>query len=384
MIYTIDYESHIPAYLQLYRLFVRDITAGIYPKGKKLPSKRTISDEVGVSVITVEHALSLLCDEGYIESRERSGCFVIYSEDDFLTDSVHAAETRYSEKSSDNLKKTAVQHTISENNKFNDSTQISQSESFPFSILAKTMRKVLLDKSESILVRSPSQGSNELREEICRYLARSRGIFVSPGQIIVGAGAEYLYGLIAQLLGSEHIYAIEDPCYNKIPKVYESFGIKCDPIPLTPEGLSTVKLSCTKAHVLHVTPFNSFPSGISVGISKKKEYLRWAASAEGMIIEDNYDSELTVSSKAEDTLFSMSGGTRVIYLNTFSKTIAPSLRMGYMLLPTELLDTFNKKLGFYSCTVPLFEQYVLAELLRSGDFERHVNRVRRKKRSQTV
>lgn len=396
MIYTIDSSSHVPAYLQLYRLLVRDITTGVYPRGSKLPSKRTITSEVGVSVITVEHALSLLCDEGYIESRERSGYFVIYSEDDFLTDPSHKHLTESQPgKSSqspafpdrEKFKSPKVSKDINGSvydPVFTNEHPQPQIGDFPFSVIARTMRKVLLDKSESILVKSPSQGSEELREEICRYLARSRGIFVTPGQVIIGAGAEYLYGLIAQLLGNEHIYAIEDPCYNKIPKVYRSFGIKCDPITLTPEGLSTAELTITNARVLHVTPFNSFPSGISVGISKKKEYLHWAAASEGIIIEDNYDSELTVSSKAEDTLFSMSGGSRVIYLNTFSKTIAPSLRVGYMLLPSDLLEVFTEKLGFYSCTVPLFEQYVLAELLRSGDFERHINRVRRKKRSMTV
>ncbi|MCR5520741.1 MAG: PLP-dependent aminotransferase family protein [Lachnospiraceae bacterium] len=367
MIYVIDHNSHVPAYLQIYRLLVRDITTGIYPRDSKLPSKRTISDDIGVSVITVEHALSLLVDEGYIEARERSGYFVIYREDDFFTDSSYRSVNIEPE--------TKVVHT--------DLNVPQKVGDFPFSVVARTMRKVLLDKGESILVKSPNTGCEELKEEICRYLARSRGIFVSPGQVVVGAGAEYLYGLIAQLIGSDKIYAIENPCYNKIPKVYESFGIKCDPITLTPDGLSSEGLARTKAHVLHVTPFNSFPSGISVGISKKKEYLRWANAAEGMIVEDNYDSELTVSSKAEDTLFSMSGGSRVIYLNTFSKTIAPSLRVGYMLLPADLLENFKKKLGFYSCTVPLFEQYVLAELLRSGNFERHINRVRRKKRADS-
>ncbi len=364
MLYSIDRSSHEPAYLQLYHMLVRDITSGVYPRDKKLPSKRTISDDVGISVITVEHALSLLVDEGYIEARERSGYYVIYREDDFLTDASHKKENT-------GLSVKTPVCTESVPQKTGD---------FPFSVIARTMRKVLLDKSESILVKSPNEGCNELREEICRYLARSRGIFVSPEQVVIGAGAEYLYGLIAQLLGRDHIYATEDPCYNKIEKVYESFGIRCDHITLTSEGLYSPELAATKAHVLHVTPFNSFPSGISVGISKKKEYLHWAETHNGIIIEDNYDSELTVSSKEEDTLFSVSGGKRVIYLNTFSKTIAPSLRVGYMLLPADLLETFREKLGFYSCTVPLFEQYVLAELLRSGDFERHINRVRRKKR----
>jgi len=324
----------------------------------KLPSKRIISNDVGVSVITVEHSLSLLCDEGYVEARERSGYYVIYRVGDFLTDPVHPVSECKTE----------------------PNAHMQNTGDFPFSVIARTMRKVLLDKNESILVKSPSRGNEELRTEICQYLARSRGIFVGPEQVVIGAGAEYLYGLIAQLLGRDIIYAIEKPCYNKIPKVYESFGIKCDPITLTTEGLSSSELASTKAKVLHVTPFNSFPSGISVGISKKNEYLRWAAARNGIIIEDNYDSELTVSSKAEDTLFSMSGGNHVIYLNTFSNTIAPSLRAGYMLLPKDLTQKFADDLGFYSCTVPLFEQFVLAELLRSGDFERHINRIRRKKR----
>ncbi len=382
MIYTIDSSSHVPAYLQLYRLFVRDITSGVYPSGCKLPSKRTVSDEVGVSVITVEHALSLLCDEGYIESRERSGYFVIYREDDFLTDPVHTAKNSFTDSGKGLNVGSLLPSSATDENIVKNIAPAARRGDFPFSILAKTMRKVLLDKSESILVKSPNQGSEELRTEISRYLARSRGIFVDPEQIVVGAGAEYLYGLIAQLLGSDLIYATENPCYNKIVKVYESLGIKCDPITLSSDGLYSPELAATKALVLHVTPFNSFPSGISVGISKKNEYLRWADTRNGIIIEDNYDSELTVSSKAEDTLFSMSGGSRVIYLNTFSKTIAPSLRVGYMLLPADLLKCFKEKLGFYSCTVPLFEQYVLAELLRSGDFERHINRVRRKKRMQ--
>ncbi|MCR5431686.1 MAG: PLP-dependent aminotransferase family protein [Lachnospiraceae bacterium] len=382
MTYTIDTTSHIPAYLQLYKLFIRDITAGVYPYMSKLPSKRTIANDVGVSVITVEHALSLLCDEGYVEARERSGCFVIYREDDFFNDSVHSdhknGDALLPSYSADpDHKKGGV---LTPSYSTDPAKHHAKTGSFPFSVVARTMRKVLLDKSESILVKSPNQGNEELRSEICNYLGRSRGIFVKPEQVVIGAGAEYLYGLIAQLLGRDRIYAIENPCYNKISLVYESFGIKCDPISLTGEGLSSKELASTKAKVLHVTPFNSFPSGISVGISKKKEYLRWAAAGNGMIIEDNYDSELTVSSKAEDTLFSMAGGSRVIYLNTFSKTIAPSLRVGYMLLPEDLLKDFTNRLGFYSCTVPLFEQFVLAELLRSGDFERHINRVRRKKR----
>lgn len=357
MNYQIDMQSQTPAYIQLYQCLIQDIVSGAYPYGSKLPSKRTIASDTGVSVITVEHALTLLCDEGYIEARQRSGNYVSYREADFLGEpQVQTINAGYPEKPSH------------------------QAGEFPFSTLAKTMRKVLLDYGDSILIKCPNQGSPELRNEICRYLARSRGITVQPSQVIIGSGAEYLYGLAAQMIGKDRIFAIENPSYDKIFKVYQAMGILCDKLALTSEGIASSELERTEATVLHVTPFNSFPSGISVGISKKHEYLRWAGKRNGILIEDNYDSELTISHKAEDTLFSMRKDVSVIYINTFSKTIAPSMRIGYMILPEEMLDLFQEKTGFYSCTVPLLEQYVLAELLKNGDFERHINRIRRQKR----
>ncbi len=357
MNYSIDPNSGAPAYLQLYRLLVRDIVRGVYPYGTKLPSKRTIAAETGLSAVTVEHAVALLTDEGYAVSRERSGVFVAYREG--RADTGERPDVTLS------------------------ATGRHEPGDFPFTVLAKAMRKVLNDYGDRILVKSPNHGVPELRNEIAAYLARSRGIAVPPARIIVGSGAEYLYGLIAQLLGTERIYALEKPSYDKIRKVYEALGCRCDLLDLEPGGISSAALERTEATVLHVTPFNSFPSGITVGVSKKNEYLRWAEARDGFVIEDNYDSELTVSRKAEDTLFSMADRANVLYVNTFSKTIAPSIRIGYLLLPEALVDTFNERLGFYSCTVPLFDQYVLAELLRSGDFERHINRERRKRRRES-
>lgn len=358
MNYKIDPKSESPAYLQLYRLLVRDIVTGVYPAGSKLPSKRTIAAETGVSTVTVEHAIGLICDEGYAQAKERSGVFVTYEEAGTFT-----------EKSPIN----AAQKTLSPRD----------TGDFPYSVLARTIRKVLADYGERILVKSPNHGAPELRKEIAAYLARSRAIFVSPAQIIIGSGAEYLYGLIAQLLGRTRVYAVEWPSYDKIRKVYGALGCTCRFLPLSSDGIASNALMETDATVLHVTPFNSFPSGVTVGASKKREYLRWAAQRDGYVIEDNYDSELTVSRKAEDSLFSMAEDARVIYVNTFSKTIAPSMRIGYMILPEGEVGAFHDALGFYSCTVPLFEQYVLAELLRNGDFERHINRERRKRRKES-
>ena len=366
MNYQIDRKAQEPAYLQLYRLLVRDIVNGSFPFGTKLPSKRIISSETGVSVITVEHAYTILAEEGYIEARQRSGFFVTYRGEDFL----HAGPV---EEESEEQEQISAQSTRTENE-----------YRFPFSVVTKTMRRVLLDYGERILVKSPNHGCTELRNELSRYLARSRGITVKPSQIIIGAGAEDLYGLIVQLLGTDRIYAIEKPSYRKIAEVYRTMGATVDELTMGSNGIVSSELARTGAEILHVTPFNSFPSGVSADISKKMKYLRWAKERKGVLIEDNYDSELTVSKKPEEPLFSMADGADVIYLNTFSGTIAPSVRIGYMILPESLLTLFHEKLGFYSCTVPIFEQYVLAELIKNGDFERHINRVRREKRQRAT
>lgn len=355
MKYRIEKDSPQSAYLQLYHQLRGDIVSGVYPNEKKLPSKRLLAEQTGVSVITVEHAYAILCDEGYLEPRERSGYFVSYS----AADCFPVAEP-------DSVRQLPSARDLADD--------------FPFSVLAKTMRRVLSEYGESILVKSPNNGCTELRKAIAAYLARCRGINVAPSQIVIGSGAEYLYGLIVQLLGRERVFALENPSYEKIRRVYLANGVTCDMLRLGSDGIRTSELARTDASVLHVTPFHSFPSGITASAGKRSEYIRWAHSRGGYIVEDDFDSEFTLSSKAEDTLFSLEPKRSVLYLNTFSKTIAPSMRLGYMVLPESLTDAFEQSVGFYSCTVPVFEQYVLAELLSNGDFERHINRVRRRRR----
>lgn len=370
MNYIIDKHKSEPAYIQLYRLIAQDIVGGVYEFGSKLPSKRVIASETGLSVITVEHALTLLNDEGYVETKERSGVVVTYRGEDFFDGGKISRPEKENSLLSGNNERLLTE---SAGNSTGD---------FPFSVLTKTMRKVILDYGEKILIKSPNHGCTELRLELCHYLARSRGIMVEPSQVIIGSGAEYLYGLIVQLLGTDRVYAIEDPSYKKIYDVYNALGAQVDRLAMTGEGISSEALLNTKAGILHVTPFNSYPSGVTASISKKLEYIMWAKQRNGVLIEDNYESELTVSRKAEQPLFSMDPEADVVYINTFSRTIAPSMRIGYMVLPESMVSLFNEKLGFYSCTVPIFEQYVIAQLLKSGDFERHINRVRRQRRQQ--
>lgn len=356
MKYSIDLLSKKKAYMQLYEQIRCDITNSLYKYGDKLPSKRLLADETGVSVITVEHAYGILSDEGYIEPRERSGYYVTYSENDFYS----APE---SEKRGLPLK-------------HGNYTQ----DDFPFSVFARRMRSVISKYAEDIMIKSPNQGCYELRAAISDYLARSKGISVIPEQIIIGSGAEYLYGLIVQFLGRDKIYGIEDPSYEKIFSVYQANGAKCDLLKLGKDGILTSELNKTKADILHITPFRSFPSGVTASASKRYEYINWAKEKNGVIIEDDFNSEFTVSTKNEDTVFSLEPERSVIYVNTFTKTIAPSMRIGYMILPKKLTSPFLEKMGFYSCTVPTFEQYLLAEFITSGEFERHINRTRRKLR----
>ena len=381
MKYFVDLNKEEFAYMQLYKQMKKDIVEGVLPFGSKLPSKRLLAEETGVSVITVEHTYSILCDEGYIEARQRSGYFVIYRESDFRAVGqgyMAEGDLRYDDALTDSNKAHDELHHAPSHEPYPGKSKCD----FPFSVLAKTMRRVLTDYGDEILVKSPNHGCPELREAIASYLKRISGMIVRPEQIIIGSGAEYLYSLIVQLLGEDRVFALENPSYRKIRQVYEANGVVCEMLTLGRDGIKTSELEKTNATVLHITPFNSFPSGVTASISKRQEYLRWADSRNGYIIEDNYDSELTVSKKNEDTVFSLANNNTVIYLNTFSQTIAPSMRIGYMVLPEILVEKFERELGFYSCTVPVFEQYVLAELIRSGDFERHINRVRRARRKE--
>ena len=355
MNYTIDPKDR-PVYLQLYKMLRDDIISGNYPFGAKLPSKRSLAAETGASVITVEHAYALLCDEGYAEAKERSGYVVIFRK----ADGFAAVKEQPTERV---LSPSRHSHAH-----------------FPLSVLSKTMRRVMTERGELLLEKSPNSGCPELRQAIAQYLARNRGIHADAGQIIIGAGSEYLYGLIVELLGRHRTYAIESPSYKQIAQVYRAAEITCDPLPLTDTGIDSAALAGTSASVLHTTPYRSYPTGVTATASKRHEYIRWAEKPGRYIIEDDYESEFSVSAKPAETLFALSGSDNVIYLNTFSKTVSPSLRAGYMVLPKQLAEEFQKKLGFYSCTVPTFMQYVLAELLENGDFERHINRIRRQKR----
>jgi len=348
-----------PAYLKLYEKWREKIVRGDYPRGTRLPSKRQVAEEEGVSVVTAEHAFSLLCEEGYVDSRERSGYFVAFSKEDGFS----------------NLpsKKEKEAFTLSYG---------ASPEDFPFSVFSGTMRRVLSEYKEGIFQKSPNAGLLPFRVEISRYLARSRGIHAEADQIVIGAGAEYFYGLLVRMLGRDRLFALEDPSYPQIRRAYCAEGAGVELLPLGRDGIESAALRSSAASVLHITPYRSFPSGVTASASKKREYLRWADGEGRILVEDDFESEFTLSRKPEETLYSMSGKENVIYLNTFTQTVASSVRVGYLVLPRSLISLYEERVGFYSCTVPTFEQLVLSSFLSTGEFERHINRVRRKKRKE--
>ncbi len=362
MKYSIDKLKNEPAYLQLYKQVRDDIVNGIYPANMKLPSKRTLADAVNVSTVTVEHAYALLCDEGYIEPRERSGYFVIFRSDDGFA----VASGR---------KSPSVSMPVQTSG---------EPRAFPLSVLTKTMRRIMSELGERIISKSPNAGCVELREAIKQYLARSRGITAETEQIIIGSGSEYLYSLIVELLGRDRVYAIESPSYKKIEQVYRALDVSYEKLPLGSDGIESAALLASSADILHISPYRSFPSGVTATASKRHQYIQWANKYNRLIVEDDFESEFSVLKKPEETIFSHSKKDNVIYMNTFSKTVSPSLRVGYMVLPASLVPLFKDKLGFYSCTVPTYIQFVLAELIANGDFERHINRVRRQKRKELL
>lgn len=342
--------------MYLYRMIRDDIKENKIKAGEKLPSKRAFAEHLGVSVITVECAYRVLADEGYIYSKERSGCFV--------SDFEHLPQSSAAE--------TAQNPPLSE--------QLDIDEDFPFATYAKIARQVLSLYGEALTAKSPHNGCTVLRNAIAAFLERYRGMSVSPEHIVIGSGAEYLYAMTVQLLGRDAVYGLEYPSYEKIRRVYEANGAVCEMLPLDEYGISSDALKKTKAKAIHVTPYKSFPTGVTAPASKRFEYLSWAKKNSGIIIEDDYASEFAVNSKPVETIFSMDKSESTIYINTFSKSLSPSMRMGYMALPRALSEEYNKKLGFYSCTVPVLDQYILAQFINSGSFERHLNRKRRKMR----
>lgn len=370
--YSFIKDNGVSLYEQLYRHMKADILSGKLEAGEKLPSKRALSGHLEVSVITVKNAYEQLMAEGYIYGIEKKGYYVNRIERP-LQATATACDIQ----------------AVKEPTWFLDFvTNSISAEYFPFTTWAKLMRQTILEQDKALLHATPYNGAAALRSAIADYLHQFRGMTVAPEQIIIGAGTEYLYNMLLQLLGRDKVYAVEDPGYSKITKIYKSNGVALQRIGLDENGLSAVQLRQQQADVVHISPSHHYPTGIVMPITRRQELLRWASEGESRyILEDDYDSEFRFVGRPIPTLFSVDKNERVIYLNTFSKTIAPSIRISYMVLPPHLLHQFRQNLGFYSCTVSSFEQYTLASFLSQGRYEQHLNRMKnryRQKRDKVI
>ncbi len=367
--YSFSASEGIPLYIALYRSIRADILAGKLAPDERLPSKRSLAQHMRVSVITVENAYAQLLAEGYIYAVPRRGYFA-------------SAVERAPEPPAH--RETILPTAPPEIPCFVDfRSNHPDCARFPFSVWSRILRDELSRREMKLLSATPANGALELREAISEYLFQFRGMRVSAEQLVVGAGSEYLYNLIVQLLGRLHVYAVENPGHVKIPRIYEANGLAVRYVDVDERGMSALGLRASGADVAHISPSHHFPTGVVMPIGRRQELLAWASEAEERyIIEDDYDSEFRFSGRPLPTLQSIDAGGRVIYTNTFSKSLAPSIRISYMVLPPALMERFWRTLSFYSCTVTSFEQYALARFLSEGHFERHINRMKKYYRAE--
>lgn len=370
--YALENRGTDTLYEYLYKQIKKDILSKKLVAGEKLPSKRMLAKNLNVSTITIENAYSQLAAEGYIYSIPKSGFYVTDISSDFIEPQPP---------------KTVKQHEMREEKKnayFADFVSNSTAENaFPFSIWTKLIKEVMAENSKELLFRSPSNGVYALREAIAGYLYQFRGMDVEPERIIIGAGTEYLYGLIIQLLGYDRCYAVEDPGYQKISRIYEAQNVTCKFVAMDESGINIEALEQSGADILHISPAHHFPTGLVTPISRRYELLSWASrQEERYIIEDEYDSEFRLVGKPVPTLESIDVGENVIYINTFSKSLSSTIRISYMVLPERLMKRYNEKLSFYACTVSNIEQYTLARFIKEGWLEKHINRMRNYYREQ--
>jgi GntR family transcriptional regulator/MocR family aminotransferase len=354
----------LPLYEYLYRCIRADILSGALSAGERLPSKRALAEHLRLSVITVEGAYQQLEAEGYIYALPRRGFFV----GDVDRASAPDEPTPIPAEPPAPVWRLDLR-----------SNQVDGSR-FPAATWARLTRQVLSDGD--FLAPAPHQGLYCLRQAIADDLRDFKGMAVTPEQIVVGAGAEYLYLMLAQLLGPAAVFAVEDPGYPKIRQIYGKCGVLCRPVPLDSQGMDLSALESSGAAVVHLSPSHHYPTGTVTSIGRRQALLRWAQAHGGFIIEDDYDSEFRFTGRPIPTLQSIDHSGRVIYMNTFSQTISPSMRLGFMVLPPRLLERYRRELDFYACTVPVLDQHVLTRFLVSGQYEQHLSRMRKEYRAR--
>ena len=360
---ALDAASGVPLYEQLYRSLAAEMRTGAISAGTRMPGKRRLAAELSVSVNTVDAAYQMLAAEGYLEARERSGFYV----QEYLALPESAAPAA-PPKAEAVPKQRPIRYDLS--------TRGVDPGLFPFRTWAR-LQKELLYSSPELLTHGDAQGDLALRQALASYLEEYRGVRCGAHQIVVGAGLEYLLGLLAPLLPGPA--AVENPGYPRAKQVLENNGVACCCLPVDEDGLSIRALSDSGAAVCYVTPSHQFPTGVTMPAGRRAELLHWAARCPGRryIIEDDYDSEFRFDTRPLPSLQGMAGADGpVVYLSTCSRSLAPSIRIAYMVLPEQLLPAWHAKYRLYSGTVSRFEQQTLARFITGGYFTRHLARER--------
>ena len=355
-----------------------DIRTGALPAGTHLPSKRRAAADLGVSVVTVKSAYEQLVAEGYITSEERRGYYVAQLDpplQGFATDASPRAAVphRAEEPLEDNFTIDLLRSTLSP-------------DLFPLSVWSRLSNRVYRDEGARLLHRVPYNGLACLREAIAAILYETRGIRTTPDCIVVSAGNESLYASLLCFLGRDRVWGVEDPGHRLISRLYATHGAEVRHLPLDTAGVRPDALEASDADILHISPAHHFPTGVVTPITRRQELLAWAAKGghDGRpryIIEDDYDSEFRLSGRPIPSLQQLDRTGCVIYINTFSKTIAPALRIAYAVLPPDLAAAYRERLGFLACPVTAAEQLILSAFIREGYFERHLSRMRTRYRA---
>ena len=362
--YDMSERGGLPLYEYLCRRIRADILSGVLAAGEQLPSRRALAQHLGVSMVTVDTAYGQLVDEGYLRAAPRRGYFVAQVQ--AVPETPHPPVTLPQPE-------TPVWMDLVSNH--------TPEALFPFSIWARLTRTVISERGAQLLSPVPYHGVPELRQAIAAHLRGSRGMDVDPGAIVIGAGAQLLDTMLVQLLGCDKVYAVEDPGYLRLTRIYQACGCDVRHIPLDAEGPDLHALENSGANVLHLMPSHQFPTGRVTSIARRYALLGWASQRSGRyLIEDDFDCEFRLAGKPIPPLAAIDAPGCVIYTNTFSKSLSSALRLAYMVLPDQLMERYRQELGFYASTVSSIEQIVLAHLLETGEYERHVRRVRKRAR----
>ncbi len=360
-------ESDKCLYEQIYEFIRNEIKERNILPGEKLPSTRYLAESLQISRTTVDMAYGQLVSEGYLDAKPQKGYFACEMEE--LYD-IHA-KAEENKKEKNNADKTKSYQYDFSLNKIDMSL-------FPYATWKKITKNILVDAKSSMFALGEPQGDLELRTTICRYLHASRGVNCTPEQIIIGAGNDYLLLLLEKILGRHVPIAMENPGYQRAYQIFASFAYPISLIGMDENGMSVEELRASRAQLAYVMPAHQYPTGTTMPIGRRMELLKWAAEEPNRyLIEDDYDSEFRYRGKPIPSLQASDKYDKVVYIGTFSKAIAPAIRISYMVLPEKLLEQYHEQCGFYSSTVSRIDQTILNEFIRDGYFERYLNKMRK-------